>query len=201
MSDTHYCVKHQTVWFKKGKMKRYAHPIKDESGEDTSEWCNEPKSEGASKAPEPSRSGSTNDSIESQVAFKGMVELWIADKLGDKAKETTVNWAMARIDLPGVIVTKIEEAKSEKTTKTTSKSKTTDQPEDKERTSGSPSGEALELLPGESERVKGFLAQLTQHGKKDPRLFLEVEYGIPQDEALTEKRCETLYKTINKKGW
>lgn len=53
----HWCKEHQTVWFKKGKMKGYAHPIKDESGEDTSEWCNEPKSEEESKpAPQDNRS-------------------------------------------------------------------------------------------------------------------------------------------------
>jgi hypothetical protein len=33
----HWCEKHQTKWFKRGKMKGYAHPIGD-----TGEWCNEP---------------------------------------------------------------------------------------------------------------------------------------------------------------
>ena len=32
----HWCVKHQTAFFKKGKMKGYAHPIGD-----TGKWCNE----------------------------------------------------------------------------------------------------------------------------------------------------------------
>lgn len=42
----HWCKEHQTAWFHKGRMKGYAHPIKDENGEDTREWCNEPESEG-----------------------------------------------------------------------------------------------------------------------------------------------------------
>ena len=32
-----YCTEHQTPWFKRGKMKNYAHPIGD-----TKEWCNMP---------------------------------------------------------------------------------------------------------------------------------------------------------------
>ena len=33
----HWCETHQTNWFKRGKMRRYAHPIAD-----TDQWCNEP---------------------------------------------------------------------------------------------------------------------------------------------------------------
>lgn len=40
MAD-HFCVEHQQVWFKKGNMRRYAHPLKDASG-NTTGWCNEP---------------------------------------------------------------------------------------------------------------------------------------------------------------
>jgi len=38
--DGHWCFKHSTEFFKKGKMKGYAHPIKDANGETTG-WCNE----------------------------------------------------------------------------------------------------------------------------------------------------------------
>lgn len=41
----HWCSVHQTPFFKKGKMKNYAHMIKDENGVDTGEWCNESKSQ------------------------------------------------------------------------------------------------------------------------------------------------------------
>ena len=39
-SDAHWCSIHKTPFFMRGKMKAYAHPIKDESGI-TSGWCNE----------------------------------------------------------------------------------------------------------------------------------------------------------------
>lgn len=98
----HWCKEHQTVWFKKGKMKGYAHPIMDENGEPTSEWCNEPKSatDVGSKTPEPPRSGSTNDSIESQVAFKGMIELIVADKIqvNSPTGMATMTWAITRLE-------------------------------------------------------------------------------------------------------
>jgi len=38
----HYCKIHETVFFKKGKMPGYAHPVKNDNGE-TIGWCNEPK--------------------------------------------------------------------------------------------------------------------------------------------------------------
>jgi len=48
----HWCEKHQTKWFRRGKMKNYAHPI-----EGTKEWCNEKTEEilpeVALEAPEP----------------------------------------------------------------------------------------------------------------------------------------------------
>ena len=43
VAEEHWCAIHKTPFFKKGKMKAYAHPIKDEFGEDTGEWCNESK--------------------------------------------------------------------------------------------------------------------------------------------------------------
>lgn len=39
-TSEHYCRKHNANWFKKGKMRGYAHPIGD-----TKEWCNESESE------------------------------------------------------------------------------------------------------------------------------------------------------------
>ena len=36
-----WCTEHETVWFKKGNMKGYAHPIKE--GDETVGWCNRPK--------------------------------------------------------------------------------------------------------------------------------------------------------------
>lgn len=47
--NQHWCETHQTNFFKTAKMKSYAHPIKDENGADTGEWCYEKK---AAKPPE-----------------------------------------------------------------------------------------------------------------------------------------------------
>jgi len=40
MANEHWCSIHQQPFFKKGNMKGYAHPIKNEAG-DTTGWCNE----------------------------------------------------------------------------------------------------------------------------------------------------------------
>lgn len=37
----HWCEQHRTIFFKRGQMKGYAHPIKDNNGQTTG-WCNEP---------------------------------------------------------------------------------------------------------------------------------------------------------------
>ena len=41
----HWCAEHQTVFFKKGGMRNFAHPLKDEAGNATGKWCNEPKAD------------------------------------------------------------------------------------------------------------------------------------------------------------
>ena len=55
----HYCPIHETPFFKKGNMKGYAHPIKDEAGEDTGEWCNEPKEDPGAQEPKTDKSITT----------------------------------------------------------------------------------------------------------------------------------------------
>ena len=40
-SEGHYCSIHDTVFFMRGKMRGFAHPVKDENGNDTGNWCNE----------------------------------------------------------------------------------------------------------------------------------------------------------------
>ena len=42
ISGDHLCVEHNTLWFKRGKMRNFAHPIKGPDGKDTGEWCDEP---------------------------------------------------------------------------------------------------------------------------------------------------------------
>lgn len=66
---SHFCVKHNTPFFKKGNMKGYAHPIKDENGE-TIGWCNEPEGQAKEKEKASTYSPEKSASIERQVAAK-----------------------------------------------------------------------------------------------------------------------------------
>lgn len=151
-----------------------------------------------------------NRSIQAQTSLNRAVDIVLADNIKVTAK------GEALIELVGelsgafyqllqsltltseakVIHQKIKEAKGEKDNTDT---KTPDKQQGKEQATGPVSGEALELLPGETERVKGFLEELMEHGINAPRVFLEVEYAIPQDESLSDKKCEALYKTIKTK--
>ena len=58
----HWCKEHKQAFFKKGKMKGYAHPILEVDGEPTGEWCNEPDTgEGKSKEPKQQFRGRDED--------------------------------------------------------------------------------------------------------------------------------------------
>ena len=54
----HWCLLHHTPFFKRGKMKTYAHPIVDEKGKSTGKWCNEGEVD----------SGKTKEQAEAQTA-------------------------------------------------------------------------------------------------------------------------------------
>lgn len=85
----HWCKEHKKPWFKKGKMRGYAHPIVDEEGESTGEWCNEPteKPPATGKSSEPKsqpemtkndwaeRDRNTRKSIERQTSLNAAVEV------------------------------------------------------------------------------------------------------------------------------
>jgi len=83
----HYCKDHKTLFFMKGKMKNYAHPIKGEAGNDTGEWCNETEeTRGEAPHAEPTPEMTKKDwdkkdklkdeSIKAQVSFKEGMELY-----------------------------------------------------------------------------------------------------------------------------
>ena len=112
MAD-HYCSTHQTVFFKRGKMRGYAHPVKDESGEDTGVWCNEEVMEKVKNLPPGKPAGllpehqevidkaresvrtydPTRKSIERQTALKASTEISVAKIAKDK--ETSLNEILA----------------------------------------------------------------------------------------------------------
>ena len=60
----HYCKEHETVFFKKGKMRGYAHPIGD-----TGEWCNEPE-EGGDEMPAGDTGDRVNENIRENMEWK-----------------------------------------------------------------------------------------------------------------------------------
>lgn len=108
----HYCKEHKTTWFKKGKMKGYAHPIGD-----TGDWCNEPQPEDAPKeqqfSVEPEKREYPEEtkykvdpaktaSIEAQQAAEFTKDLWIAGKLQDGEPEVQGLrlWIRTRLNAP-----------------------------------------------------------------------------------------------------
>jgi len=143
------------------------------------------KDELASKATEKAQTQvrvEKNDSIEAQVAFKGMVELISTGMVGKDTKEyrATIEWAMSRLHSVEQIVAKIEEAVGGTSTK---------------------GGQGAQTTDKQAERVSGFFKYLENHGVEDVATFL-TKYGVDPEEILTEKRCEELYKTIKKdKEW
>lgn len=107
----HWCLEHGVKFFKTPKMKGYAHPIEgveDENGKTV--WCNEEETGEAPKSPpkpaykpqgkvykaDPDKTGS----IETQVAFKGLIDLIVADKIKPDSKEAkaTILWAINRLN-------------------------------------------------------------------------------------------------------
>lgn len=99
MAETEYCNEHQTMWFKKGKMKNYAHPIE---GTDPVKWCNMPEEgEPQPDKPKPERTYKADpgkiDSIEVQVAVKAVIELWLVDKATTQMIQATTSWIMSKL--------------------------------------------------------------------------------------------------------
>ena len=85
------CPIHKTEWFKRGKMRNFAHPIGD-----TKEWCNQEDAQRAKDAheaggdifpPEPAQTAPASHPEAAAATPKSMVELWnMGLKLGYKNK-------------------------------------------------------------------------------------------------------------------
>ena len=103
----HYCKEHRAVWFMKGKMKNFAHPVLDDEGEPVlgedgkAVWCNEPKEEKPKQIESKYQRGSPEErnSIESQVAFKGAIELLVGKVIDSKhpLAHTALNYAASKL--------------------------------------------------------------------------------------------------------
>jgi hypothetical protein len=72
----HWCVKHNTEFYKRGKMKAYAHPVKDDKGT-LVEWCNEPADKKAEPKQEPA---SANKAAETVTVFRVDMD-WLKESL------------------------------------------------------------------------------------------------------------------------
>jgi hypothetical protein len=103
-----FCVEHQQAYFKKGAMKSYAHPIKENGV--TVGWCNMPETpavkaaieegailEGVEDKSKSSPTKSKDDSINRAVALKAAAEIISssikAGLIKEKLKETTIELA------------------------------------------------------------------------------------------------------------
>ena len=87
-TEAHWCSIHDTSFFKRGKMKSYAHPIKDASGI-VSGWCNEEEIE---EQPEPSVDLKT-------LKFKNVGEFYQACLDNFKLSKTKVEAEIPEYDL------------------------------------------------------------------------------------------------------
>lgn len=115
-----------------------------------------------------------NDSIEAQVAFKGMVELIATGMVKTNTEEykATIAWAIERIALPTVIIESVEIA--------TQKPQLAPEQDDIPKTAG----EFFNWIMKRDPNIKA------------PRVWLQAEYGVTDKEILTAERIRELYDKI-----
>ncbi len=104
MADSHYCKIHKTPWFKKGKMRGYAHPIGD-----TGEWCNEEDTPEDTPTKETTKPASAPESVKPQMSRDDWAE---KDNVTRKSieRQTALNAAVKvaeLMQLSGVTTEKI----------------------------------------------------------------------------------------------
>lgn len=99
----HWCSIHGTEFFKRGKMKGYAHPIGD-----SGEWCNEGE---AKPEPTPDAAQSVSSPIESKVSGDvsteqdSPIELdWLREQLAGArwSERTAISWLKSKANYQGV---------------------------------------------------------------------------------------------------
>lgn len=116
----HWCKEHQQVWFKKGKMKGYAHPVLDENGEQVYDeegkaiWCNEPVEE-KPKSKKETESPERQMSIEWQNAY-GNAALVVQTKYmfpDDQLINAAYNYGLSKLTNWGSLGNPPKETKGE----------------------------------------------------------------------------------------
>jgi len=111
---SHWCQEHNTIFFMRGKMTSYGHPLKDNQGKDTGEWCHEHKEE-PKKATEhpPNATGEVLHPAETQVSI---IDLdWLKEQQKELLAKGLESWdnkgLRDRIDkITGKKTTKVSEA-------------------------------------------------------------------------------------------
>ena len=87
-----WCSEHETVFFKKGNMRGFAHPILDENGEPTGKWCNEPKQEEVKPPPPKSEPPMSKENwAEKDKITRTSIER-------QKSLELATHWAIALLN-------------------------------------------------------------------------------------------------------
>ena len=118
------------------------------------------------------------DSIESQVAFKGMIELLVAGIIKPDSTEgrTTIDWALGRLNPAVEIVSVIEKA--------TQPAEGRGEPEIKT------AGQLFQWIRTKDPTINA------------PRDWVNLKFGVKPQEILTEERVKELYEAIKiGMGW
>jgi len=112
------------------------------------------------------------DSIESQVAFKGMIELLVAGIIKPDSTEgrTTIDWALGRLNPAVEIVSVIEKA--------TQPAEGRGEPEIKT------AGQLFQWIRTKDPTINA------------PRDWVNLKFGVKPQEILTEERVKELYEAI-----
>jgi len=99
-NSAHYCPTHEVNFFKKGRMKNYAHPI-----EGTDEWCNEP--EKATETPQEAVT-STTQSVKEETKAEIVIDMdWLRESLESLGWTDVVGWLNHKYGTTGKRVSEI----------------------------------------------------------------------------------------------
>ena len=103
----HYCQEHGVVFFKRGGMKSYAHPIKDEKGGDTGKWCNEGSESEQEAKVAPLEKPVKSDTVDNKNKSFALVYAKDLAVAGVIAPPEIISWAKAfEAFLNGILVVK-----------------------------------------------------------------------------------------------
>ena len=100
----HWCAKHKVGFFKKGNMKSYAHPVTDENGTKTGEWCNEPepkkeaaKKEQAAEASEGVTPDTEPENTDEEVIASPIDMEWFKEHLDILQSKKLASWTNSEV--------------------------------------------------------------------------------------------------------